>query len=58
MPQVESIVVPMIDSEEQAEVAESVFDHELPSTLGDLFRNWEGRLRPLARRVWRSERHP
>jgi hypothetical protein len=31
------------DSEEDAQAAEPTFDEEMPSRLGDLFRDWEGR---------------
>ncbi len=35
--------ITLFDDETSAKNAESTFDEEMPSRLGDLFRGWEGR---------------
>ena len=35
--------IALFDSEDNARAAEPVFDEEMPSKLGDLFTDWEGR---------------
>jgi hypothetical protein len=35
--------ITLFDDEESAKDAESTFDEEMPSRLGDLFKGWEGR---------------
>jgi hypothetical protein len=35
--------IALVDSEENAKVAEPTFDEEMPRKLGDLFNDWESR---------------
>jgi hypothetical protein len=35
--------ITLFDSAENAQAAEPTFDQEMPSQLGDLFKDWEGR---------------
>lgn len=39
----EALAITFFDSEESAQAAEQVFDEEMPRTLGDLYKRWEGR---------------